>query len=167
MNALTKIAVGVVVERSDSESEWVQYYWHPVAILPGLPDTPPWTKLSDTGNRASFYAGSADVELYRTEAANYRENLESGSPLMWVALQPADGDPPYELISVTADPAEGQAMSEAGNNLIDAVPMPLAIQEAIAAFVAEHGVKRAAFVKRRRDRADPEKLARRRPMERK
>lgn len=167
MNALAKITVGVVVERSDSASAWARDYWRPAAVLPGAPDTPPWTKLSDTGDRASFYAGSADVELYRTEVANYRENLESGAPLMWVLLRPVDGDPPYELGSVTADPAEGQAMSEAGANLVDAVPMPPAIQETIAAFVAEHHVRSAPFVKRDRDRADPEALARRGPMERK
>lgn len=167
MNALAKITVGVVVERSDSASEWARYYWRPVGVLPGVPDTSPWTKLTDTGNRVSFYAGSADVELYRTEVANYRENLQSGSPLMWVLLRPVDGDPPYELVSVTADPAEGQAMSEAGANLVDAVPMPLAIQETIAAFVAEHHIEPATFVKRSRDRANPDALARRGPMERK
>jgi hypothetical protein len=42
------------------------------------------------------------------------------------------------------------------------VPMPPAIQEAIAAFDAEYHVERA-FVKRKRDRADPHALARRSP----
>jgi len=51
-------------------------------------------------------------------------------------------------------------MTEAGNDLVETVPMPKAIQEAIADFVAEHHVERA-FTKRERDRADPEKLGRR------
>ena len=45
-------------------------------------------------------------------------------------------------------------------DIVDTVPMPPAIEEAVAAFVAEHHVERA-FVKRKRDRADPEKLGRR------
>jgi hypothetical protein len=40
--------------------------------------------------------------------------------------------------------------------------MPEFVQEAIAAFVTEHHVDRA-FVKRKRDRANPDALARRGP----
>ena len=67
---------------------------------------------------------------------------------------------PYALLTVTADPAEGEAMTEAGNDLVETVPMPRAIQEAVAAFVSEHHVERE-FSKRKRDRADPEALGRR------
>jgi hypothetical protein len=69
---------------------------------------------------------------------------------------------PYELLMVTADPAEGEAMTEAGNNLVDTVPMPLAVQQTLASFVSEHHVEHR-FSKRERDRADPEKLGRRLP----
>ena len=51
-------------------------------------------------------------------------------------------------------------MTEAGNDLVETVPMPKAIQQAVADFVAEHHVERA-FAKRKRDRADPEALGRR------
>lgn len=67
---------------------------------------------------------------------------------------------PYTLLTVTADPAEGEAMTEAGNDLVETVPMPKAIQQAVADFVAEHHVDQA-FSKRKRDRADPEALGRR------
>ena len=63
----------------------------------------------------------------------------------------------------SADPAEGEAMTEAGNDLVETVPMPKAIQEAVANFVAEHHVERT-FTKRKRDRADPEALGRRAPL---
>ena len=159
---LAKIAVGVVVERSKSASQWADFYWRPLGVLPGAPDTPPWTKLNDNGERASFYAGSTDVELYRTETANYRDNLQSETPSLWIVLRPVEADPPYELASVTADPAEGEAMTEAGANLVATVPMPQPIQEAIAAFIAEHHVEQM-FVKRNRDRANPEAMARRGP----
>jgi Protein of unknown function (DUF3305) len=162
LTALVTIPVGVVVERSKSASQWVDFHWRPVGVLSGVPEASPWTKLSDDGERATFYAGAMQVELFRTETANYRDNLRLETPLLWITLRPVDGDPPYELASVTADPAEGEAMTEAGASVVETVAMPLSMQEAIAAFVAEHHVERE-FVKRKRDRADPEALARRGP----
>ena len=159
---LASIAVGVVVERSKSSSQWADFYWRPAGVLAGAPETPPWTKLNDDGERASFYAGSAEIELYRTETANYRDNLRLETPLLWVILRPVEADPPYELAAVTADPAEGEAMTEAGANLVDTVAMPKPVQDVIAAFVAEHHVEEM-FVKRKRDRANPEAMARRGP----
>jgi len=160
---LASIAVGVVLERSKSSSQWADFYWRPVGVLAGVPDTPPGTKLSDDGERATFYAGSTDIELYRTETANYRDNLRLETPLLWVILRPVEADPPYELAAVTADPAEGEAMTEAGANLVDTVVMPKPVQDVVAAFVAEHHVEEDVFVKRKRDRANPEAMARRGP----
>lgn len=159
---LASIAVGVVLERSKSSSQWADFYWRPVGVLAGAPDTPPGTKLSDDGERATFYAGSTDIELYRTETANYRDNLQLETPLLWIIMRPVEADPPFELAAVTADPAEGEAMTEAGANLVDTVAMPKPMQDAIAAFVAEHHVEEV-FVKRKRDRANPEAMARRGP----
>jgi Protein of unknown function (DUF3305) len=159
---LATIPVGVLVERSKSASPWADFHWRPSGVLAGVPDTPPWTKLSDDGDRATFYVGATNVGLYRMETANYRDNLRLETPLLWIILRPVEGDPPYELASVTADPAEGEAMTETGVNLVEAVAMPKPMQEMIAAFVAEHHVEQI-FVKRKRDRANPEALARRGP----
>jgi hypothetical protein len=158
---LATIAVGVLVERSKSTSQWADFYWRPVGVLTGVPATPPWTILSDDGERATFYVGSADIEMHRTETGNYRDNLATGTPSLWVALRPTDSDPPYDLLTVTADPAEGEALTEAGNDLVEPVPMPATIQQALAQFVAEHHVERV-FVKRKRDRANPDSMARHR-----
>src|SRR5262249_49846812 len=77
--------------------------------------------------------------------------------------RPTGVEPPYEIFAVTADPAEGEAWTETGSDLVDVVPMPEAVRAAIDAFAAEHHVERP-FYKRERDRADPEALARRGPM---
>jgi hypothetical protein len=159
---LATVPVGVLVERSKSMNQWADYYWRAVGVLAGQPETPAWTKLSDDGERATFYAGNADIELYRTETTYYRSNLESGAPALWVALRAADGEPPFTVAVVTADPAEGESLTETATDLIEQVPMPEAIQKLIAAFVAEHHVEQP-FVKRQRDRANPEALARRGP----
>lgn len=159
---LGTIPVGVLVERSKSASPWADFHWRPSAVLAGDPDTLPWTKLSDDGDHATFYVGATTIELHRTETGNYRDNLRLETPLLWIVLRPVEGDPPYELALVTADPAEGEAMTETGVNLVEAVPMPKPMQETVAAFVAEHHVEQT-FEKRKRDRANPEAMARRGP----
>ena len=158
---LATIPVGVLVERTKAVGQWSDFLWRATGILTGVPDTQPWTKLTDDGDRVRFYAGAAEIELYRTETGNYRDNLATGEPQLWVVLRATESDPPYDLFGVTADPAEGEAMTEAGSDLVEPVPMPAAIQDAIARFIAEHHVERQ-FSKRKRDRANSEALARRR-----
>lgn len=156
--ALVTIPVGVLVERSKAQSPWLDYTWRPIDILPGEVPAAPWTPVGLKGETNKFFAGSATVELYRTEAANYRDNLASGVASLWVVLRPTGGDPPYSLVSVTADPAEGEAATEAGSDLVEAVPMPPEIRRQLARFVAEHDVARP-FVKRERERPELEALA--------
>lgn len=160
--ALVRIPAGVVVERRKAVSAWIDFIWQTVAVLPDQPDTQPWTILAVDGDTTTFYAGGAEIELYRTETGNYRDNLATGTPMVWVALRPTEGELPYKVAAVTADPAEGEGFTEAGSDLVEAVPMPEAIRAAVADFVAEHHVERQ-FVKRKRDRADPQALARRDP----
>jgi hypothetical protein len=154
------IEVGVLAERRKASSPWIDYVWKPVAALAGAPAAAPWTIIEEAGEATTFYAGAANVGLYRNETGNYRDNLTSGAPQLWVVLRPTGVDPAYDLIAVTADPSEGEAFTEAGNDLVEPVPMPDAVRDAIAAFVAEHHVERP-FVKRKRKAADPEALAQR------
>jgi hypothetical protein len=159
---LATIPLGVVVERSKGVNRWSDFLWRPVALLTGVPDTPPWSKLSDDGERATFYAGAHEVELYRSETTNYRDNLATDAPLLWIVLNPADADPPFTLANVTADPAEGEGLAGIPGVIVESLPMPDMVRDLVAAFVAEHHVERE-FNKRRRDRADPEALGRRLP----
>jgi len=160
--AQLKIAVGVVVERRKAQSPWIDFTWQPVTVLSGQPEAAPWTLLSQEEERATFYAGTAEIELYRTETGNYRSNLAAAAPMLWVALRATGVEPPYEIFAVTADPAEGEAWTEAGSDLVDVVPMPEPVRVVIDTFVAEHHVEHV-FRKRERDRADPEAMARRAP----
>lgn len=152
--ALARIAVGVVVERREASSIWVDFLWRPVLVFVGNASAAPWTPLGTEAEGTLFYAGEAVIELHRTETANYRNNLASGAPALWVIMRPVASDPPYELLAVTADPAEGEAFTDAGNNLVETVPMPADVLAAVARFVAEHHVERP-FVKRRRQPAEP------------
>jgi hypothetical protein len=157
---LLRIPVGVVVERARADSPWIDFVWRGASVLPDEPEMKPWAVIREEEARTLFYAGSATVDLYRSETARYRDNLATGAPSLWIVLTPSEGAWPYAVSAVTADSAEGEAFTEAGANLVEAVPMPEAVHEAIANFVAEHHVE-TEFVKRERRPADPEALARR------
>jgi hypothetical protein len=147
--ALAHIPVGVVVERRKAKSMWTDFLWRPVSVFAGSTSATPWTPLDAEAETALFFAGEAVIELHRTETTNYRDNLASATPALWVIMRPTASDPPYELLAVTADPAEGEASTDAGNNLVEAVPVPPGIVEIIDRFIAMHHVERP-FVKRRR-----------------
>jgi uncharacterized protein DUF3305 len=151
--ALARIPVGVIVERRKAKSPWIDYLWRPVSVLVGTPSAAPWSAFNENSEAILFYAGAAMIELHRTETANYRDNLASGAPSLWVAL-PAASELPYGILTVTADPAEGEALTDAGSNVVEAVPMPPEIIETIRHFLADHYVERP-FLKRRRTPAEP------------
>ena len=160
---LATTSVGVVVERRKAKSPWVDHVWRPIAALPGTPDTPPWTVLESDDEATQFYVGAAELGLYRVDTPHYRDNLASGSPGIWVVLRPTGREPPFDVVTVTANPSEGEAFTESGADLVEPVPMPEAVQEMIEAFIAEHHVEHA-FTKRKQKRADPDALARRGPL---
>jgi hypothetical protein len=156
------MSIGVVVERRLLDSEWADHAWRPVAALAGAPVAAPWTVLAETPRATRFYAGAFELEFFASETTMYRENLRSGRPSLWVSLRHAASAPGVVLKLVTADPAEAEALTEPGTDIIDTVPMPREVHERLAAFVAAHHVERP-FVKRKRDRANPEAMAARLP----
>jgi hypothetical protein len=160
---LPSVPVGVVIERRKAKSPWADFVWRPVAVLPGVPDTAPWTVLDGNDERTTFYGGATAIELHRSDCSGYRDNLLTGAALLWVVLHPTGGDPPYTVAAVTADPSEGEACTESAANVVETVPMPEPIRAAVAEFVAENYVEQA-FVRRQRDRTDPDIMARRIPV---
>lgn len=154
--------VGVIVERRVLKNPWVDHAWMPVAVLAGAPSAAPWTVLDETPETTRFYAGAYRLEFFACDTGMYRDNLRSGRPSLWVSLRSADIPPGVALHLVTADPSEAEALTEPGTDIIEAVPMPLEIQGRLAAFVEAHHIERP-FIKRKRDRADPEAMAARAP----
>jgi hypothetical protein len=139
-----------MVERRRARSAWADFLWRPVSVFTGSPSAAPWTPLGIEAETTLFYAGEATVELHRTETSSYRDNLASGAPALWIVLRPTASEPPYELLVVTADPSEGEGLTDAGNNLVEQVAMPPDIAEMVGQFVAQHHIDRP-FVKRQRD----------------
>lgn len=154
------VVVGLVVERRQLESEWsafngTPYAWRPVAIFPVAPDVAPWTPLGGDGKTSMFYVGPQSIRLFSTDTANYRSNLESAQALLWVALRETGTKPPIEVATVTADPAEGEALTEAGTDTVETIAMPNEVAAEIAAFIVANHVERP-IIKRRRGQAEPD-----------
>lgn len=159
------VAVGVIVEKRKALSPWIDFTWGAVAVVPGMPEAAPMTLIERGDEVETFYLGAALLVFVSAETANYRDNLVDGAPKLWVVMRTEDEEGSPSLLTVTADPSEGEAHTQAGSNLVDAVPMGPEIAAFLAAFVDEHHVEHE-FFKRKRDRVDPESFGRRRPGER-
>lgn len=156
-----RIPVAVLVERRPGVTRWAEWSWRAVEVLEGeVPAVPAWTLLREAEGRSLFLAGLAEVVLHPTDTANYRDNLAAAAPGIWVVLREAAAPPGLALHTVTIDPGEAQIYADAGNDLLELLPLPPGLRATAEAFVAAHHVERG-FHKRRRDRADPEALARR------
>lgn len=160
-----RVPMWVVAERRPGVTRWAAHAWRAAAVLEDAPDAPPWTLLREEENgRALFLAGRYEVALHPTDAENLKHNLDSADPRVWVVLRDAPGAPEPGLLLhlVTADGGEAHLYADVGNDLLESLPMPPGLRALAAEFVARHHRERV-FHKRRRDRADPEAMAPRRP----
>jgi hypothetical protein len=145
--------IGVVLARRAIDNPWIDHVWSPHGVLVPAPATAAGMKLSQDAGVELFYAGPATIELHASETANYRDNLDSGDPRLWIAARaPADGGAP-DFIRATADPTEGEALFESGAEIVGTLALPAELAAWIAGFIAEFHVERV-FVKRQRDRSE-------------
>jgi hypothetical protein len=155
--AQEQMMVGLVVECRKLTGPWGDFAWTPILVFPTPPETPAWTRLAASEERVQYYAGEAEVDLFSSDTAQYQDNLATGEPLLWVALRPQGPEPPVEVLAVTANPSEGEGLTEAGSNVVETVAMPPEIAARVAAFVAQHHVEQP-FFKRQRDRSEREPM---------
>jgi hypothetical protein len=153
------VQVAVIAERRPGVTKWVDHVWQAVEVLEHAPPVPAWTKLREDGGRALFFAGVAEVVMHPTDTDNYKHNLESAQPLVWVLLRPTEAEPGMALQSVMVDPGEAHLHADVGQDLMEALPMPPGLHAIATEFVARHHKERG-FYKRKRDQANPEALAR-------
>ena len=154
-----RVPVAVLAERRPGTTPWAEWSWRALEVLEEAPDLPPWTVLREEAGRTLFLAGRAEVALHPTDTANYRDNLLTDAPRVWVVLRVADEPPGLRLYTVTVDGGEAHLYADTGTDLLEALAMPAGLRAVVEAFVARHHVERA-FHKRQRDRADPEAMAR-------
>ena len=155
------LRVGVLATRRPPVTRWGTGELRPSGILVPEPAAAPGTRLSQQDGVETWYMGGRDVVLYQGDTGHHRDNLQSGRPALWVALRGQD-PATAELVCVTADPYEGEGLASDLDLLVEAVPMPPSIQQAVAEFVDTHHVE-SPFKKRKRLPADPNAMVARAP----
>ena len=158
--AADSIEIGIVLAKKPLKGPWASHSWVPLAALPAAPNLPPWTRLPAEPGVEAYYAGSAVADLHLRGTGHYRDNLSAAVPSIWVVLRPVGEE--VELVSVTIDPYEGEALVENFGDIVEAVPMPAEIRARVQAFIEAFHVEQQ-FFKRTRERADPNALGRRGP----
>lgn len=150
--------VAVLVERRKIDNPWVDHSYVAVDVLVGAPSTPPWTEIAAGPGWTRYHAGTTDIELFANETDNYKHNIESPTPSVWVVLRADEGPHGRRVHLATVNAGEVEAHVVGEGDTIAAVAMPGAVLDWVADFVARHHVERT-FKKRKRDAADPESLA--------
>ncbi len=141
--------VSALIEKRRSTSPWVDFSWHVAAVVTDTAQSGS-DQSRTSAETARFLVGPLEVAAHPSDTAGYRDNLNSGTPKLWVVLRPADDAAACDVMLITADPAEGEAMTQNGDLLVEAVTMPDAVRVWLEAFVREHHVERP-FHKRKRD----------------
>jgi hypothetical protein len=152
--------VGVVLERRRLNDPWRDHVWHAVEVVPGAPADVAWRELARGENAVRYLAATLPIEIFRKETDSYRMNLTGRAPRVFVVLRPdPDNTPGREMrpFLVTVCPFEAGNYGQGGDEVVDDIPMPEEIRAWLDDFVAYHHVEEP-FVKRQRDRADPDKV---------
>lgn len=146
--------IGIVAERQAVDNPWIDHRWRVSAILDPAPEVPAWACLEDTGAVQRFYAGAADLLLFPRETDTLKYNVEGVAPAVYVFLRRAAGTPGMSLAGATVCVGEAHAHADTGSDQVEPVPMPKAILDWVAAFVAEHHVEREVWKRKREGVAD-------------
>ena len=157
MDRLETMRLGVVVERRDIDSPWQDYVWRPVAVIPGAPEVDQWKEVNRGEGWIQYHAATLSLELHRKETEAYHYNLASRPPVIYVVLRQDEeaGEHEVEPFVVTASPAESQDFLDAGDDIVEAVPMPEVVIDWVQAFVDTHHVDQPHH-KRTPKRLDPD-----------
>jgi hypothetical protein len=148
------VSVGIVVERRAIANRWRPWRWRAVEIVPDLPGGSAWRLLMQGEGWVRYAAAGIMLELHPKQTEDYKYALSADPPQLYVVLRAAQQEPvPYQPFLVTASPWEAQAYQEPGDDLVEALPMPVALAAWIGAFVDRHDVEQP-FYKRRRKGLD-------------
>jgi hypothetical protein len=143
--------VGVVVERRDSASRWIDAVWKPVSVFAGAPEITEWRELRSGKGWTWYHAATVPLELHRTDSESYKYNLSTRSPSVFIVMEPAAGAIPWRVSLATASAYEGESYLTSDEAIVEAVPMPDEIAAWVEAF-AEHHFSPEPFKKRKRDK---------------
>jgi len=152
--ALETMPIGIVLERRDSEHPWETETWRPVAVLPGGgggdPEGRAWREVDRGEGWERYVAGTVTLELHHTETEDYRYNLATDPPSVYVVLrEDLEADAGIAPFSATASLSEAQALLDAEENIVEPVPMPAAIRQWIGEFAERYHVDQPHYKRKR------------------
>lgn len=141
MERQMSIPISVVVERTAIDSAWQSHVWRPTGVIVGNTALEVGTLLRQDPSSASYFAGTAPLQLFPTDVESYRTNLAQNVPRLYVVLSAPEDvleENPPALHLVTAAPDEAESYLDGDGRLVDGVPMGPSLIELVAAYVAEH-----------------------------
>ncbi|MGI9357692.1 MAG: DUF3305 domain-containing protein [Rhizobiaceae bacterium] len=148
------IPLGIVVEKRKSTHPWADWIWTPVSVILNARADAKWVEMVRKNESVRYHAGTLLLTLHRKDTEALRANLMLPVPELYVVLQETE-DPnpgfPYAPHAVTASAYDAQDMTDAGDDIVEKVPMPEMVAAFVQAFVEEHHVEEE-FIKRKRDR---------------
>lgn len=152
--ALESMPIGVVLERRDSEHPWETEVWRPVAVLPGAaadgPGAGAWREVARGDGWEQYYAGTVTLELHHTETEDYRYNLATHPPSVYVVLrEDLERESAIAPFSATVSLSEAQALLDAEENIVEPVPMPPAIVQWLGEFTERYHVDQPHYKRKR------------------
>ncbi|MDO5658774.1 MAG: DUF3305 domain-containing protein [Paracoccus sp. (in: a-proteobacteria)] len=139
------IELGLIARSHPPANRWAERVLRPYAVMMGGAELAPLTLMHEDAGIRTVWMGRAGLNLHSGDSSNYLDNLRSGRPRIWVAM---DGDAVQML---TADPYEGESLASDPGRMVEAVPMPEDLANELAAFAQTYHVEEV-FVKRRKDR---------------
>jgi hypothetical protein len=151
--------VSVVLERRASKSQWLDYTWEPIGVVPRV-QLPAGAPMGEGEGFAQYHGGALDLELFRGETEGYLNNLSQAPPVVYVVLRKADDDEKdgnengleFSPFLVTCCPYEAMGYTENNDDLVvEGVPMTPEVLAWVQEFVAAHHVD-TPFLKRKNKR---------------
>lgn len=142
--------VGVVLQRRPGVTRWAAFSWKATSVLPGAgPES--WREIRREGDVVEFHAATLPLDLHGAETEAYLHGLSAQVPAIYVVMRQGEGGDPLDLVLVTASPYEAQDYTDSGEEIVEKVPMPLAVVAWVREF-AEAYHEYEVFVKRKRDK---------------
>jgi hypothetical protein len=147
MGGCERFRVGIALERRRIAHPWQEWSWHGAAIIPGAPDLAAPRLMRQGEDGAWYHMATLDLEAHRDAAEGYRLNLSQSRPMVY-ALWRLDPEGWPEVFHATLCPWEAEDYLDAGDAVVEGIPMPEPILRWLADFVARHPVE-PVFEKRR------------------
>lgn len=162
MQITETMPLGLLVERRKIDHPWQDYAWHVFGVLPGARNDADWDLISEDTEKTVYLAETMTVQLFQRETEGYKNNLESGTPAIFIVLRPGEDDDEPEVVPflMTACPYEAADYLDSGEEIVESVPMPDGVRIWVENFVKTHHVEhvfKKRKLRRQEDNLNPHK----------